>query len=299
MTFQKLDEAFIDYDAYAWGRLDQLYRGPKPDLSEPYIACLGGAQTFGRYADSPFPALLQQELGMTVANFGASGVGPGFYLRDSMVMEAASNAELCVVQVMGARTLSNRLFKVKTDRRPQVETVSKALEKLFPHVDFAAFTYAHNMLNEIAGEDPASFAEVRAEMKTAWIARTTRLLEAIQTKRILFWFSERTPDAESAPTDETPALKYPQFVDREMIDAVAPLVDEVVQCVSSAGMPQSLLRDGDAVLQSPFGAPVNENRYYPTPQMHEEAAAALSDPIRALLAAADATATSRDRSFTV
>ncbi|QIE54663.1 hypothetical protein G5B40_03930 [Pikeienuella piscinae] len=297
--YQKPDQALIDYKGYKWGRLNQVYRGPKPDLSRPYIACIGAAQTFGRYVERPFPALLAEELDIQVANFGAASAGPGFFLRDAAVIEAASSAELCVIQVMSARSLSNRLFKVQLSRNAQIEAVSKSLEALFPHIDFETFTYAHNMLNQIAEEDPDKFVAVEAELKAAWVARTRVLLQSIQTRRVLFWFSERETDEEVSGGAAGQALKYPQFVDQEMMDAVAPLVDRVVRCVTSTGMPQSLLRDGEAVLHTPFGLPVSENRYYPSPEMHAEAAKALTQPIRELLASTAPCAAARPTITTI
>lgn len=283
MTYQKPDRAFIDYQVYKWGQLEQIYRGPKPDLTKPYIACLGAAQTFGRYAPTPFPTLLQDRLGTTVANFGTGGAGPGFFLRDSTALEAASNSEVCVIQVMSARSISNRLFRVKPKRNAQIKAVSKALEDLFPHVDFETFTYAHNMLNQISEADPDKFTEVEAELKKAWVARTRMLLQSITTRKILFWFSERAPDDTTQHRDGKMMLKYPQFITQGMIDAVRKDVDEVVYCSGAKGLPQSLLVDGKPVLETPFGIPVTENRYYPSPEMHESAAAALQEPITALL----------------
>lgn len=283
MSYQKPDQAFINYNVYQWGRLQQYYRGPVPKMDEPYVACLGGAQTFGRYTHEPYPALLAEKLGMEVANFGAGGAGPGFFLRDSMVMEAASAAEVCVVQVMSARSLSNRLFKVKADRNAQIKAVSKALEELFPHIDFETFTYAHNMLNQIEANDPQSFVEVEMELKTAWVARTRLLLESIHTRKVLFWFSERRPDEEIDRDETTATLKYPQFVDDNMLEAVAPYADKIVHCVSSEGLPQSLLIGGETVLQTPYGTPVAENRYYPSPEMHRLAADALARPVYDLI----------------
>lgn len=297
--YQKPDQALIDYEGYKWGRLNQVYRGPEPDLSRPYVACVGAAQTFGRYVERPFPSLLADELKMPVANFGAASAGPGFFLRDAAVIEAASSAALCVVQVMSARSLSNRLFKVQLSRNAQIEAVSKSLEALFPHIDFETFTYAHNMLNQIADEDPDKFVAVEAELKAAWVARTRVLLQSIQTRRVLFWFSERNPDEVPSAGVDGQALKYPQFVDQEMLDAVTPLVDRVVRCVTSAGMPQSLLKDGEAVLQTPFGMPVSENRYYPSPEMHAEAAAALAQPILDLLASSAPPAAARPDIITI
>lgn len=291
--YQKPDRPFIDYKGYHWGRLNQIYRGPQPDLASPYIACLGSAQTFGRYVEQPFPQLLAETLDMQVANFGTASAGPGFFLRDSLVTEAASKAAVCVIQVMSARSLSNRLFRVELSRNEEIEAVTRALQSLFPHVDFETFTYAHNMLNQLVEDDPESFLAVEAEMKAAWVARTRVLLETVQTKRILFWFSERDPD-EEAPTDaEHAMLKYPQFVDKDMIDAVAPLADKVVTCVTSAGIPQSLMKDGEAVLHTPFGMPISENRYYPSPEMHRDACAALAEPVLELMRSGETPAWAR------
>ena len=220
-----------------------------------------------------------------VANLGTAGAGPGFFLRDSMALEAASNAEVCVIQVMSARSLSNRMFQVRPKKNAQLSAVSKALSDLFPHVDFETFSYAHNMLNQIAEENPAKFIEVERELKTAWVARTRLMLESIHTKKILFWFSERAPNEEPAKSDRTSILKYPHYVDQAMLDAVTPFVDKVVYCISDEGLPQSLLIDGEAVLQSPFGMPVRENRYYPSPEMHQQAAEVLGRPVYDLLKA--------------
>ena len=285
MTYQKPDRAFIDYYPYKWGRLNQVYRGPKPDFDQPYIACLGAAQTFGRYVANPFPAQLAEILGVPVANLGTAGAGPGFFLRDSMALEAASNAEVCVIQVMSARSLSNRMFQVRPKKNEQLKAVSKALSDLFPHVDFETFSYAHNMLNQIAEEDPGKFIEVEKELKTAWVARTRLMLESIQTKKILFWFSERAPNEDVETKNQKTKLKYPHYVDQAMLDAVTPFVDRVVYCISSEGLPQSLLVDGEAVLQTPFGMPVRENRYYPSPEMHQQAAEVLGRPVYDLLKA--------------
>ena len=45
----------------------------------------------------------------------------------------------------------------------------------------------------------------------------------------------------------------------------------------------ALLIDGGPVLRTPKGDPVKENRYYPSPEMHEEAARRLAPEIRKLL----------------
>lgn len=283
MSYQKPDRAFLNYRVYRWGRLNQIFRGPQPDLSQPYIACIGAAQTFGRYAPRPFPALLASSLDIQTVNFGTGGAGPGFFLRDTKVMEALHDAKLVVVQAMSARSISNRLYKVNARRNARLKAISTALQDLFPTVDLGNFTFTHNMLNKVAANNPDCFAEVEAELKAAWVGRTRQLLQTIQAPTVFFWFSERSPEDDKKHREENAMLKFPHFVDRDMVSAVQDYATGYVECISDAGMPQPLLVDGSPVLHAPNGEPVMENRYYPSPEMHEAAARALAPVIRGLL----------------
>nr|WP_253276904.1 DUF6473 family protein [Ruegeria sp. 6PALISEP08] len=38
------------------------FRGPPGELGKPYVACLGGEETFGRFVEHPFPAELGKRL---------------------------------------------------------------------------------------------------------------------------------------------------------------------------------------------------------------------------------------------
>ena len=64
----------VDYNTYRFGRSRQRFRGPKPDLSEPYISFVGGSETFGKFVEQPFPARLQDALDYTCANWGSGGL---------------------------------------------------------------------------------------------------------------------------------------------------------------------------------------------------------------------------------
>ena len=139
------------------------------------------------------------------------------------------------------------------------------------------------MLYEMAAENPNGFEQVEQELKSAWVARTRTLLESIEAPTILFWFSERSPDDATRHREGKAMLKYPHFVDRDMIEQVAHFADGYVECATNVGLPQSLLIDGGPVLRTPKGDPVKENRYYPSPEMHAEAARRLAPEIRKLL----------------
>jgi hypothetical protein len=84
----------------------------------------------------------------------------------------------------------------------------------------------------------------------------------------------------------------PQLVNREMVDEIRRHADDYVECVSSRGLPRKLLdRNGRPVAVARnynLWRPERpqryfEDSYYPSPEMHEEAAAALMPACRRLL----------------
>jgi len=261
----------FDYQLYRFGRSQQLFRGPAPDRAGGYVACLGGAATFGRFTRRPFPTLLAEGLDVPVVNLGAEGAGPGFFLRDSEVLEVAARARACVVQVMGAPEMSNRLYTVRPRRNQRLFAVSDLLCQIYPEVRFDQFVRVDRMLDHLAMLDGKRFTMIATEIRNAWIGRMTTLLSSIETDVMLFWFSQRRPE-DAALTDRPSRSIAPSMVDRDMVDAVADAAHGYVECISSAGLPQDLTEGGRPVYFRPKGDPIVENRTLPSPEMHVQAA---------------------------
>ena len=283
MSEQQLDDPLFDYQIYRFGRSRQIFRGPQPRLRGRYLSFVGSAGTFGRYADAPYPDLLSRRLNLPMLNLGTQGAGPGFFLGDPEVKGAAGNAEVCVVQAMNAAAISNRMFSVRPRRNARLHNISDLMIGIFPEVDFDRFAFTKPMLRYLRELDESRFKLVVNEMKNAWIGRMQTLLASVETKTILFWFSEREPDDLTSEPDDPTGMHYPHYVDRAMIDAVKTSADGYVECVTREGMPQDLTVDGRAVLYKPSGVPINENSEFPSPAMHEAAAEALEPEIRRLM----------------
>ena len=282
MSEHQIDDPLFDYKVYRFGRSRQIFRGPQPDLRGRYLAFIGGSNTFGRYNDTPYPDLIGERTGQTILNLGTDGAGPGFFLGDPEVLRTAMDAELTVVQVMCASSTANRMFAVRPRRNLRLHTISDLLAGIYPEVDFSRFSFTKGMLKHLHALDASRFKLVANEMKNAWIGRMQTLLSTIETKTLLFYMSERDPDDVSPPSGDITDMKYPQFVDRAMLDAVKPAADAYVECITSAGMPQDLRVDGHAVLFRPSGEPINENSEFASPEMHTAAAEALMPEIERL-----------------
>ena len=273
-----VDPALIDYQGYRFGRSKQRFRGPRPNLKSPYVAFIGGSETYGKFVERPFPTTLQAPLGRTCANWGSPEAGPGFFLKDPVLLEACSNAKICVVTVMGAVNLSNRLYSVFKRRNARVRETSKTLKALYPNTDFGGYRFAHNMLYKLQQANPANFAVVELELREAWVARMRELLEDIETTRVVLWMSTRTPDEEASADSRDAFVTSPAFVNREMIEEIAPMADLVVEYVPDpnlAGRPVKTLytsADDDTARWR-----------YPSQAMHDQLADILSEPLQSIL----------------
>lgn len=281
MAEHQIDEPMFDYKMYRFGRSRQVFRGPQPELRGKYISFIGASNTFGRFNDEPFPDLVGAGLDVQTLNLGTDGAGPGFFLGDPEVMSAASGAEVCVVQVMCASAISNRMFSVRPRRNMRLHAVSDLLVGIYPEVEFERFSFVHAMLKHLQALDQNRFKLLVNEMKNGWIGRMQTLLNSIETKTILLWFSRRDPDQNNSESGNYEY--YPHFVDRSMIDAVKPIADGYIECTTSVGLPQDLTVDGKTILFRPSGEPISQNHEFPSPEMHHAAADTLTPEIQRLM----------------
>jgi hypothetical protein len=267
-----LDEGIIDPSRHRPLRI----RGPRPARLAPgdYFACLGAAQAFGRFCARPFPTLLSERLDLTVLNISHGGAGPSFFcINNARLLHHLNRARFVVVQVMSCRSESSSLFE------------SQGVGHYRRRSDGALLGCDQAFAELLRSRPRREVARIVAETRASWCASYRALLAAIHVPKILFWFSTRSPDYDQR-WDSVIALfgAYPQLVDGEMLTQVRGLADHAVSCVSRRGLPQPLT---DRFTGAPItvadewtAEPWRENWYYPSPGMHEDAAAALAPSCR-------------------
>ena len=251
----------------------QVFRGPAPDPGKPYIAFLGAAQTFGRFVETPFPALLGERLGVQALNLGVGGAGPRHFDRPAY-LDLANCAEAVVLQTLSGRSASSSLFD------------NSARGGLIGSTPLAEGPVrAEDFLERAAKSlSPREFAAVVEEMRADYVASFLALLAKITSPRILLWLSTRKPDYQEdyAHAPDGVLGAFPQLVNRRMVAEIAARCDAYVECVGSEGLPQPLWRSEGDIPGARSRRGVLFNRYYPSPQMHAQAAAALEPPLRRL-----------------
>lgn len=253
-------------------------RGPRPTslAKGDYFVCLGAAQTFGRFSPEPFPTLLQQRLDLPVLNISHGGAGPSFFSQaDARLFHYLNNARFVVLQVMSGRSESNSLF------------ASRGVGHYTRRSDGAEMGCDEAFADLLRNEAPAEVARIVNETRANWLASYRAILSNLSAPSVLFWFAQRRPKYRET-YDSVAGLfgGFPQLVTDAMVRALRAECDEYVACISKRGLPQRLVdrRTGEPVtVADPWTVePWEHNWYYPSPEMHVDAADALEPVCRKL-----------------
>lgn len=272
MTFDTAGRGGLDYLPCRYGRSRLHFRGPRRRLIGEYALFLGGSETYGRFIEKPFPALLEQETGIKCVNFGWQNAGVDAFLNDSTVIDIAAKARVTVVQVMGAQNMSNRFYTVHSRRNDRFLNASGLMKQMFRDVDFTEYAFNRHLLSSLRQLSPERYLMIRDELKSAWLARMRHLLQAIGGRTILLWFSDHAPDAgaETGPAGQVRADDLghdPLFIDRPMLELLRPLVTELVEVTAS---PAALAQGTQGMIFAPMEAPAAAGMLGPV--SHQEAA---------------------------
>ena len=229
MKHASLAEAGLPYVPCRYGASRLPFRGPRRSLEAPYIAFMGSTDTFGKFIRRPFPAQVEDVLSRTCVNFGCVNAGIDAFLQDASILSACRNADLTVMQVMGAQNLSNRFYTVHPRRNDRFLKASTVLRAIYAEIDFADFSFTRHMLQALHEADPTRFEIVREELQAAWTARMKTLVSELGGNVVLLWFAASLPPRNDELPTKAALSTEPLFITREMIEAVRPHVRQIVE----------------------------------------------------------------------
>jgi hypothetical protein len=278
MSIETMGPGALDYLPCRYGASKLVFRGPRRDLTDPFVAFVGSTETYGKFIENPYPSLVETALGRTCVNFGLLNAGIDAFVHDPFVIETTAQAEVTVVQVMGAQNMTNRFYAVHPRRNDRFVSASNLLKTIYREVDFAEFNFNKHMLSDLLKLSPDRFYTVKMELQVAWLARMRLMLSGIKGKTILLWFASEPPPEDSTD-NETSLGNDPLFITRQMIDEVTPLVTKVVQVNASAAADEA---GTQGMVFSELEALAAQEMLGPL--AHEEAASALVDAITVLQA---------------
>ncbi len=238
MAYAFPGEGALDYFPCNYGMSRLVFRGPRRSLDRPYIAFLGGAETYGKYVPDPFPDLVEDEVGFAAINLGCVNAGPDVYLAEPEVIRIANRAEAVVVQVMGAANLTNRYYSVHPRRNDRFIAATPELRALFKEVDFTEFNFTRHMLTALEAVSKERFELVADELRRSWVTRMGDLLDQLGNRAVLLWVADAPP----LPRDQRRGLKGdPVLVDRAMVAELVPKARRYVEAVTTSQARQASL----------------------------------------------------------
>ncbi len=274
------DREIVDYQYFPLEDTGLNFRGPQPETLEKnqYFVCLGAAQTFGRFCQKPYPKILEHKLKFPSLNLGVGGAGPYYFLKTKPIWDYINKARFAIIQIMSGRSESNSLFD------------SGGLEYLTRRMDQVKIGAGPAYQELIDQKDPKYVKEIIRETRLNWIKNFQILMEKITVPKILFWFSERSPYyQENCNNLHTLFGKYPQLVNAQMVRKIKKNSDEYVECISTRGIPQlhisrftheptfiNTFQSRPDLIKS-YGQQHRFNNYYPSPEMHVDAALSLEN----------------------
>lgn len=267
--YQQHDK-WINYQEYDFDIF--RFRGPLPNLNKKYASFLGAAQTYGRYANNPFPSLVCDNLGLECFNVSYGGAGvqdPMFY--HYKVLETINRGEFCVLQIMSGRSVSTNDFQIIRGQDGYIgdnayrSTAEYYWKKIF---ETKTISYIKDTRNTCI----KNFHE-----------GMEFIISRINVPLYIFYFSS-TPykdlykNAVDFSNYKTYLGNFPQLLRPEDIE----IYDGFIECSSNRGLPQLLpepVTDGyqESLGEKPLGC---YNNYYPSPEMHVDAANVLLSKIK-------------------
>ena len=285
--YDREDREIIDYHVWKSPACRFGFRGPAPEAPpEESIVFLGSAATAGRFVERPAAALIAERMNVPTINLGFGGARPGMYLNEPYVRDMLQRCRLAVVEVMSARGYATSVF---TPLNQWTNLGEKA--PFVPHVkNFSGqqHTFVDHVYDTvIAACDFVDLARVLAEIRLQYIIDMKEIANLTHGRNLLFYFSRRAPDYHARPYGWMPwSGDFPHFVDANLLAILRNAFSGYAEVVSTTGLPQRLVnRHTGAPIEvyPPTNVP-SANTYYPSPEMHEEAAEALLPLIAARLA---------------
>lgn len=230
MAFEYLGRGGLNYYPCGYGDSKLVFRGPSKPLDEPYFAVIGGSETYGKFVEEPYPALLEKFIAGPVVNLGYMNAGTDVFMLDETVMGICAGANVTVIQIMGAQNLSNKYYSVHPRRNDRFLNASGLLHAIYRDVDFTNFHFTRHLLSVLAEVSPTKFEIVREELQGTWIVRMQHILDRLDGPVVLLWIADHKP-GEAGRNGLVGS--DPMFVDRDMISQLKGPLIEFVEVVST------------------------------------------------------------------
>jgi len=264
MAYEFFGAGALNYYPCHYGKSKLAFRGPKRNIGQGYCAAIGGTETFGKFVEEPYPALLEKMCGRKVVNLGCMHAGADIFSGDPAVMEICRNADMTVMQLTGVPNMSNRFYAVHPRRNDRFIGATPLMNSIFQDLDFSDVHYTGHLLGMIKAASAARFDLVKKELQAEWVRKMKTLLARIDGPAILLWLSDRSPEDRKVGASR---LREPMLLNRDMIDQLTGEQTDLVEIIAT---PDEISAGHDRMIYTEWEA--TAARQMLGPIAHQEAA---------------------------
>ena len=215
MSYQSINAGCSAETMCGYGASKLRFRGPQRELDRPFVACLGGEETFGRFVDSPFPKILERRLDRRCLNLGSLFCGVEALTQDAGLLEIANGAETCVLQMPGLLGQSNRFYRVHPRRNDRFVAPTPELVALYPEEDFTDIHFVRHLLTRLWARSDVRIEVVEQELRRGWLEKISTFLRQLAPPVVVLNLEVEDCALGSFPHERV-------SVDPAMIDAIRP-----------------------------------------------------------------------------
>jgi hypothetical protein len=274
--YQFTDRWAFDYELWYLDGLKTPVRGPRTvyDPGARYWTFVGAAQTFGRFAQKPYPALVSAWSNAPHINLGFAGAGAEYFAKSPELIEIINKSEFCFLQIMSGRSTSTELLKT-VGFGGVLEFTSGPLKGQ----RFLAATAYANLLEHYGAD--AVRRQVH-EARTNWANAYRELLGLIRVPILCVWIEQADEAAAAADIARKGLLGgFPHLITEEEIRVFEEARVEIVKIALGhhpaqllvdypTKMPVEIFNAGSFPTRPDWSRRMNT--YYPSPEMHEKIA---------------------------
>lgn len=273
--YQRRDAEFVDYEPWLISTKPQFYiRGPQlneADLNNGnYFSLVGAAETVGVHAEKPYGTILADRLKIPYLNLGQGGAGMAFFTQPGKqeIIDHINRGKFLILTLMSGRQTSNSLFRSRDG----------TCKCVYNNKEMTA-DRAWELITENYWDDKNFLKNLVLEVRKTYANEYIQFLNKIDVPVILFYFSQRKPrySINWRKRDVNSIWdKFPHLVDHKTIKKIRVKSNVAYsECVSNRGIPY-ILRDKTGQ-EKPLWDPARnqfqlKHFYYPSPEMHEDAA---------------------------
>lgn len=271
LVYSIADQKIFNYCLYDYEGYWLRGPDPRPLKYNNYLSFIGSAQTFGRFTYNPFVSQISNMINFPCVNLGWAGAGPENFIDTEILLNLINNGRLAILQIMSARGIYNSLMQNAQGNR----MVLYAGQKM------DSSTAWENIIND-PDISSSIFWQLVDETRSNWISYYYHLFKLIRVPIILLFFGINEPILNENKTIKPKNINnfmgtHPQLVTRDMINDLSLLCNAYAEVITNKGLPQKLSKpvimnaDGK-YFPSATAFISNKNNYYPSPEMHDDAA---------------------------